>query len=118
MNILITALAAAALLQTAPAPEPQISDADAQKALELTQEMIFILGSCEAAFPPEVSAAFAEQLATEADQEVAALLKASYDAGKASPKAATQTVQSCVQELQVITAQVEAFASQLSQPAN
>lgn len=114
----IAAIAGAILLQTAPAPQPDISEADAQKALELTQQLLFVLGTCETVLPPEAVASINEKLNNESDPQASALIRASYEAGKASPKAATQTLETCAADMQTVLIEIQTLASRLSDEAN
>ncbi|WP_406852021.1 hypothetical protein WEU32_11805 [Brevundimonas sp. BH3] len=118
MLSLTAALAGAIFLQSASENQSENIEAAAYEAIALTQQLFVVMGSCEAVLPPEAVTAIHEKLADQSDPQAAALLRTSYEAGKSSPKAATQTLETCSQDMQTVLVEIQALAAKLSLKTN
>ncbi|GAA0623104.1 hypothetical protein GCM10009422_18910 [Brevundimonas kwangchunensis] len=119
MLSLTLALTSALMVQTASAAAPQATDsltAQTEEVMALVNRMFATLGTCERVLPPEVGEQLRAGLADENDpdsQVVLQSLMATYDAGKASPEAATITQGQCLARINAIGAEMNVLKAEL-----
>lgn len=125
-SLLIAAFAATLLAQTptpAPNPTPEPTDTEVTAALDQVlgslDQMMVLMGTCETRFGPEMAQTMAQTFSpvgkTEDEQAAAALFKVAYERGKASPRAATITLEECSAELQAISTRMQAISEGLEE---
>ena len=122
MFALAFALSGALLIQPQ-AAAPTISSeemAQAEKVLSAMNRMIETIGTCERAFPPQVSSQVRDQIAAAGDGEAAGpsqTMLAAYDRGRASPEAATITLEQCSARLDTVRIEMEAIQTEVGADA-
>lgn len=123
MFILPIALVGALLTQTAPAPAPQTSDAQmaqVEQVMGLVNRMFGTLGTCDRVLPPELAQQLRATIAGEQDPQAQAALQrlmSSYEAGKASPEAATITQEQCMARIQAINTEMQTLQAEVQASA-
>lgn len=123
MFILPIALVGALLTQTAPAPAPQTSDAQmaqVEQVMGLVNRMFGTLGTCDRVLPPELAQQLRATIAGEQDPQAQAALQrlmSSYEAGKASPEAATITQEQCMARIQAINTEMQTLQAEIQASA-
>lgn len=119
MFILPIALVGALLTQTSPAPAPQTSDAQmaqVEQVMGLVNRMFGTLGTCDRVMPPELAQQLRASVADEQDPQAQAALQrlmSSYEAGKASPEAATITQEQCMARIQAINTEMQTLQAEI-----
>lgn len=120
MFILPIALAGALMIQTAPAtaPTPQAERqmAQVEQVMGLVNRMFGTLGTCDRVMPPELAQQLRTTIAGEQDPQAQAALQglmASYEAGKASPEAATITQDQCMARIQAINTEMRTLQAEI-----
>lgn len=119
MFMISIALVGALLTQTAPASAPQASDAQmaqVEQVMGLVDRMFGTLGTCDRVMPPELAQQLRASVADEEDAEAQAALQrlmASYEAGKASPEAATITQDQCMARIQAINTEMQTLQAEI-----
>lgn len=123
MFTLTLALVGAMLTQTAPAPTSPTSDlqmAQVEQVMGLVNRMFGTLGTCDRVMPPELAQQLHASVAEEQDPQAQAALQglmASYEAGKASPEAATITQEQCMVRIQAINAEMQTLQAGIQESA-
>lgn len=121
MLVLTLALTGALLTQSPPAAAstPQVSDrqmAQVQQVMGLIDRMFGTLGTCERVLPPELGQQLRASIAGQDDPDAQAAMQAlmtTYEAGKASPEAATITQEQCLARIQAISVETQALQAEI-----
>lgn len=120
MFMVSIALVGALLTQSASASAPrQASDAQmaqVEQVMGLVNRMFGTLGTCDRVMPPELAQQLRASVADEEDAEAQAALQrlmASYEAGKASPEAATITRDQCMARIEAINTEMQTLQAEI-----
>ncbi|MGH7027993.1 hypothetical protein [Brevundimonas sp.] len=113
-NAVAAALSAALLFQaTVASPEQSAVSVLAKRLAASALGMTEILGSCEGAFPPEVGAQMKLAVTQKPDSEGQRMVLDAYERGRTSPRAATQTLESCTADLDAQRIEFEAIQAEM-----
>lgn len=120
MSLIASSIAALFLsAQTPPAPAQAVTPAEAQEAIDKVFDLMRLVGTCSDRFPPEVSQSLTQSFAgnatrgSEGQQDAAQAFQAAYEEGKASPEAATITLDQCMTQLQAMNAEIQTMKARL-----
>lgn len=120
MFMVSIALVGALLTQSVSASAPrQASDAQmaqVEQVMGLVNRMFGTLGTCDRVMPPELAQQLRASVADEEDAEAQAALQrlmASYEAGKASPEAATITRDQCMARIEAINTEMQTLQAEI-----